>query len=446
MPQLVRRHASRSGCLATSDSATSPQPRPRPGVRQRRDDLAPVVEIVGTKPKRNGDRDPYPGRPRFDRLACMWTDQDARRPHSSVPAEVDGPVTRLPARTSWRVGSYDASGDPATVGGADVAGLPGLRRFEIGYYRGADADHRLRVGPTTTSALDAPDHSGAHVIVEASLEDEHSPPHKAGACRVETGVVSRRARPGPHRVRLPNSTASSADRFKLVTIPSDVSASRRRSVAGRANGRIGHTIARRTLDADSRSWLQRLHAPEPIRGQAIEDLYERLRREAAFHVRQRVASLAGFPRSDIDDLATQAAGDALIALLRKLEDYRGDSHFLTWARRFAALEAPASIRRRLGRDRIGISRDPERADDVADRGQSAQSRAELHELLEKVGQIMRDELTSRQRTVLTEVAINGASAAVLAEQLDTTPGAVYKSLHDARSKVRRLTTQLAPIG
>lgn len=217
-----------------------------------------------------------------------------------------------------------------------------------------------------------------------------------------------------------------------------------RRPAGVANASVPQAMPLRLLDAESRSWWQRLHASEPVRGWAIAELYERLRHEAAFHVRQRAANVAGFPRSDIDDLATQAAGDALMALLRKLEDYRGDSQFWTWARRFAALEAPVSIRRRLGRDRVGISRDPDRAGDVADPGRSAQDRVESHELLQGIGQVMRDELTGRQRTVLAEVAVNGTSPVALAEQLDTTPGAVYKCLHDARLKVRAMTAQLQP--
>ena len=235
-------------------------------------------------------------------------------------------------------------------------------------------------------------------------------------------------------------------RLETAASAAPLSASDRPSVARTANGRGADAMPRRTLDAESRSWWQRLHAPEPIRGWAIAELYERLRREAAFHVRQRAASLARFPRSDIDDVATQAAGDALVVLLRKLEDYRGDSQFLTWARRFAALEAPVSIRRRLGRDRVRISDDPERVVDVADLGESAHDRAEAHELLKSVGRVLRDELTPRQRTVLTEVAINGTSTGALAEQLETTPGAIYKSLHDARLKVRRLTAQLEPVG
>ncbi|MHB8533597.1 MAG: RNA polymerase sigma factor [Solirubrobacteraceae bacterium] len=194
--------------------------------------------------------------------------------------------------------------------------------------------------------------------------------------------------------------------------------------------------ARRLLDRESRSWLERLHGTEPMRGWAIAELHERLRREAAFHVRRRVGGLSGFPRSDIDDIATQAAGDALVVLLRKLDEYRGDSQFWTWARRFAQLEAPVSIRRRLGHDHAAIPRDPEQAELVADPGCSLQDRAEIGELLRGVSDCILTRLTTRQRTVLIAVAINGVPADTLAAELQSTPGAIYKSLHDARAKLR----------
>ncbi len=189
-------------------------------------------------------------------------------------------------------------------------------------------------------------------------------------------------------------------------------------------------------DLESGSWWQRLHASEPVRGWAIAELHERLRREAAFHIRLRVRNLNDFPRSDIDDLAIQAASDALVALLRKLEDYRGDSQFWTWARRFAALEAPVSIRRRLGHGLAGISRDPEAALEAADLRCSVHDRAELDELVQTVSDRIVNALTLRQRTVITAIAINGVSAATLAAELHTTTGAVYKTLHDARRKLR----------
>jgi RNA polymerase sigma-70 factor (ECF subfamily) len=190
------------------------------------------------------------------------------------------------------------------------------------------------------------------------------------------------------------------------------------------------------LDAESQSWLERLHAVGSKRGSAIAELHERLRCEAAFQIRDRVRSHVEFPRSDIDDLAVQAASDALMVLLRKLDDYRGESRFWTWARRFAALEACASVRRRAGHDRVGISPDPRLALDVPDPACSAQEILETREMLRCVTDIVANQLTDRQRTVLVAMAVNDVSAQTLADELHTTPGAIYKSVHDARLKVR----------
>jgi RNA polymerase sigma-70 factor, ECF subfamily len=192
-----------------------------------------------------------------------------------------------------------------------------------------------------------------------------------------------------------------------------------------------------SLDAESQAWWHRLHGGHSVRTDAIEELHERLQREAKFHVRRRVSTLAAFPRSDIDDLATQAADDALIALLRKLDDYRGESQFLTWARRFAALEAQVSVRRRLGRDRVGISRDPDHAQLVADPGTSVHDQVETRERLRRLTMVINNGLTVRQRAVLVAVAIDGVPTDNLAGELHTTPGAIYKTLHDARVKVRK---------
>jgi RNA polymerase sigma-70 factor, ECF subfamily len=193
---------------------------------------------------------------------------------------------------------------------------------------------------------------------------------------------------------------------------------------------------RRRLDAESRSWCERLHGAEPARGFAVAELHERLRREATFHIRYRVRNRPAFPRSDIDDLATEAADDALMTILRKLDDYRGESRFWTWARKFAALEALVSIRRRVGHDRVGISSDPDLGLSVPDPARCAQELLETRELIQKASGIIANQLTNRQRTVLIATAVNGVSPKTLAGELDTTPGAIHKSLHDARVRLR----------
>jgi RNA polymerase sigma-70 factor (ECF subfamily) len=194
----------------------------------------------------------------------------------------------------------------------------------------------------------------------------------------------------------------------------------------------------RLPDAGSRTWWVRLHGAENERERAIAELHERLRREAWFHIRLRTTGMAEFPGSDVDDLALMAADDALLAVLRKLDDYRGESQFWTWARRFAQLEAPVSIRRRMGRDRLAS--DPECVLAWPDPGCSPEERAEIQELLREVSNLIVGRLTRHQRTVLIAIAIDGVSPSTLAIELDTTPGAIYKTLHDAR---RKLTAQLA---
>lgn len=193
---------------------------------------------------------------------------------------------------------------------------------------------------------------------------------------------------------------------------------------------------RPSLDAESQEWWGRLHAVEPIRRQAIAELHERLRHEARFHIQRRVRSLAEFPRSDLDDVAVQAANDALMALLRKLDGFRGESQFWTWARRFAQIEALVSIRRRVGRDPLALG-DPERELDVIpDPACSSQERVEMRESLQTLSALIVGQLTERQRTVVIAIAINGVSTQALASELHATPGAIYKTLHDARAKLR----------
>jgi RNA polymerase sigma-70 factor (ECF subfamily) len=192
----------------------------------------------------------------------------------------------------------------------------------------------------------------------------------------------------------------------------------------------------RDRDPESRQWCERLHASGATRRDAIAELHARLRTEAVFQIRQRARGRPGFPNSDIDDLAVQAADDALVAILRKLDQYRGDSHFLTWARGFAAIEAPVTIRRRIGHGVVGVARDPDTVLRVADPARSPHDRVVMSELLDSVTGLMTKDLTRRQRAVLTAIVLNGESPAQLATELNTTTGAIYKTLHDARVKLR----------
>ena len=75
---------------------------------------------------------------------------------------------------------------------------------------------------------------------------------------------------------------------------------------------------------------------------------------------------------DLDDLAHQAANDALFAILGKLDTYRGESRFTTWAYKFALLEAAVRLRRRAWQGRE-VPIEPEHWSVMAERGESPAS-------------------------------------------------------------------------
>jgi RNA polymerase sigma-70 factor (ECF subfamily) len=147
---------------------------------------------------------------------------------------------------------------------------------------------------------------------------------------------------------------------------------------------------------------------------------------------------------ELDDIAMQAANDALMAVLAKLDDFRGASRFTTWAYKFALLEAGVKLRRRAWQGRE-VLLEPDSWDRVADRSNSVHEELEQSELLDALRDAIEDTLTPHQRQVFSALALNEVPADVLAERLGTTRGALYKTLHDARRKLRRELAAETPV-
>jgi RNA polymerase sigma-70 factor, ECF subfamily len=195
-----------------------------------------------------------------------------------------------------------------------------------------------------------------------------------------------------------------------------------------------HAAAAAPLDPESRGWVDELSLPPGARDRAVARLHAYLLRVARFELRRR-AGLRGQPAGmDADDLAVQAADDALVAILRKLGSYRGDSRFTTWAAKFAILEASVKSRRRVWQ-RTEVTLDPEAWQRFACAEDGTES-VEQSELLHEIGEGIRTRLTPHQREVLVAVTLDGVPIDVLAERLCTTRGAIYKTLHDARRSLR----------
>jgi len=195
-------------------------------------------------------------------------------------------------------------------------------------------------------------------------------------------------------------------------------------------------IATALLDDESREWLRELHAEGDVREQAIARLHALLVRAARFEVARRKPMLPHLRGDELDDIANEAADDALMSVLRRLDDFTGASRFTTWVYKFALLEAAVKLRKRAWQGRE-IPLEPEGWQSFSSAGLEPDAGAEQSELLATLQAAIADVLTPHQRRVLVALALNGVPIDVLAERLNTNRGALYKTLHDARRKLRK---------
>jgi RNA polymerase sigma-70 factor (ECF subfamily) len=189
------------------------------------------------------------------------------------------------------------------------------------------------------------------------------------------------------------------------------------------------------LDPESAGWLRMLTGTGPAQEAALGRLHEMLVRIARGEVGRRAPRLR-LAGPELDDLAYQAAADALIAITGKLGQFRGESRFTTWAYKFVIFEVSAKIGRHFWRD-PGVRLDAEDWDRLPDRfGFDPAQEAEWRDLLAALRRAVDEELTARQRRVFVALVLNGVPLDALVIELASNRNAIYKTLFDARRKLR----------
>ena len=190
------------------------------------------------------------------------------------------------------------------------------------------------------------------------------------------------------------------------------------------------------FDDESRAWLRDLRSDGASKDRAVAQLHALLLRASRFEIARRRPALPHLRGNELDDIALEAADDALISVLNRLDDFRGASRFSTWVYKFALLEAAVKLRKRAWQARE-VPVEPESWGMFPSAGIEPEAEAEQGELLTTIQGAISEVLTPHQRRVLVALAINGVPIDVFAEQLSTTRGALYKTLHDARRKLRK---------
>ncbi len=180
-------------------------------------------------------------------------------------------------------------------------------------------------------------------------------------------------------------------------------------------------------------WVSRLSTPGRAYEEAVAQLHELLLRAAGRQVgRMREGAVLGAARRE--EIIHSSADEATMSVLSRLGTFEGRSAFTTWAYKFGILQAASEVRRVAWRDReINL-------DDVAEQHQtvapSPEGYAEGRDLAQAVRDGLREALTPHQRRIALAVLIDEVPIDVLAERLSINRGALYKTLHDARQRLR----------
>jgi RNA polymerase sigma-70 factor, ECF subfamily len=197
---------------------------------------------------------------------------------------------------------------------------------------------------------------------------------------------------------------------------------------------VAGASSRGALDEESREWLRSLAVPAE-RDQALARLHQLLLRAARAELRRRSAA-AGIGGREQDDLAHQAADDALLAITGKLDRFRGESRFTTWAYKFVMLEVSAKLGRHYWRN-PPVPMCGDAWERIPDRfGAGPAERAEFRELVAALRRAVTEVLTQRQRHVFVAIVVEEVPLDALAVEMGSTRNALYKMVFDARRKIR----------
>ena len=186
-----------------------------------------------------------------------------------------------------------------------------------------------------------------------------------------------------------------------------------------------HVTATAGLDAESADWPRALAGTGPRREEALARLHGLLGRFARSEVARRAPRLQ-LTGPELDDLAYQAAADALVAITSKLGQFRGESRFTTWAYKFVMFEVSAKIGRHFWRH-PSVRLDAEDWDRLPDRfGFDPAREAEWRDLLAALHRAVDQELTARQRRVFVAIVLNAVPLDTLVIELACSRNAIYK--------------------
>jgi RNA polymerase sigma-70 factor (ECF subfamily) len=188
-------------------------------------------------------------------------------------------------------------------------------------------------------------------------------------------------------------------------------------------------------------WLRALRADGIEREEALKDLRERLLLGMRAYLAEDRGYRTALALENAREIVEDCAQEALLIIRQKINAFRGESRFTTWATTIAIRLLLGELRRRkwkqvsIESSEIGYDFPGRPVEALqSDNPEIALQQDEVWSLLKR---IVEKDLTSRQRFVLIASAFQGMPLDLIADRLGTNRDNVYKILHDARKKLKR---------
>jgi RNA polymerase sigma-70 factor (ECF subfamily) len=197
-------------------------------------------------------------------------------------------------------------------------------------------------------------------------------------------------------------------------------------------------LAQRTegWDPETVEWVRSLSQDGAAHAAAVRRLHEMLLRVARAELHRRSAG-TGIAGAELDDLAHQAAADAQMSIIAKLDRFRGESRFSSWAYRFVIFEVSKQLGRHFWRRDGRLALSDEDWSRLPDRfGLDPANHAEWADLIRALRRAVDERLTAHQRRLFVAIVLNGVPLDTMVLELDSNRNAIYKALFDARRKLR----------
>jgi RNA polymerase sigma-70 factor, ECF subfamily len=197
--------------------------------------------------------------------------------------------------------------------------------------------------------------------------------------------------------------------------------------------RYNHAMPR-----DNQTWLHDLRSSQN-RDSALADLHDVLARVLPKALSRWLSPDSGHFDSFLEDIVQET----LLRVMDKLDSFEGRSQFTTWVYKIATRIALNELRHRrwkeVSLDGLESSDDPNEipSERFASDDPRPESVLERKDAVTLVETILAEELTPRQRAVMTAIGIKGVPMDEVAHRMGTNRNAIYKMMHDARLRLKR---------